>query len=238
MLIVSQKHSQEDLDLWRNLEHADKIYYQSHAMPDMETRAIIEVASFHKQAQGRCYCSVSWGKDSVVLAHLVLRANLDIPLVWIKVNPIFNQDCLKVRDLFLEKFHPRYHEIEIQFSGKDDNPTDTILPGLRIAEQEHGKHYISGIRKQESGRRALRILAHGLSTRRSCAPLGYWTTNMVFAYLVQHRLPVHPVYAMLGGGRWTRDKLRVASIGCTPGSAFGRREWEMEYYPEQIRKRM
>ena len=55
---------------------------------------------------------------------------------------------------------------------------------------------------------------------------------MCFAYLAQHDLPVHPVYAMSMGGVIDRSKLRVASLRGRSGTGMGRREWEDLYYPE------
>ena len=57
-----------------------------------------------------------------------------------------------------------------------------------------------------------------------------------FGYLAAHDLPVHPAYAMLGGGRWERDRIRVASLGGRRGDGIGRAEWEREYYSDVLNR--
>lgn len=76
----------------------------------------------------------------------------------------------------------------------------------------------------------------GTTTTSTCAPIGFWKNDDVFAYLKKYDLPVHPNYAMLGGGRYKRESIRVAEIGDTHGSGMGRSEWEREYYPDILNK--
>ena len=66
--------------------------------------------------------------------------------------------------------------------------------------------------------------------------LAFWRAADVFAYLAQRGLPVHPAYGYLGGGRWARERLRVAEIGDTHGRLSGRGEWEQEYYGDLLHK--
>ena len=50
----------------------------------------------------------------------------------------------------------------------------------------------------------------------------------------KHNLPVHPAYAMLMGGRLDRIRMRVAWLGLKHGRRFGRHEWEMRYYRDEM----
>lgn len=77
---------------------------------------------------------------------------------------------------------------------------------------------------------------HGVATEKVCRPIIDWTTNDVFAALRMLDLPVHPAYAMSGGGRWSRDRLRVDCIGGERGRGIGRAEWEQEYYGDVLRR--
>lgn len=73
-------------------------------------------------------------------------------------------------------------------------------------------------------------------TAKTCRPIIDWPTEAVFAYLAHYRLPTHPNYGMLGGGRWDRGRLRVGgSVGGSDGDNFGRAEWEREYYGDLLR---
>ncbi len=80
----------------------------------------------------------------------------------------------------------------------------------------------------------MRMSIHGISSLRTCAPIGWWTGGDVYAYLHQHGLPVHPAYACTMGGELDRDRVRVASLGGTRGTEFGRRQWEWAYYRDEI----
>lgn len=183
-----------------------------------------------------CYCGVSWGKDSVVVAHLVRRAAPKIPLVWVRVKPIENPHCVLVRDAFLGAHPGPYTEIE-EHCFHDDlgwHATGTLERGFARAAALSGARHVSGVRAQESTARRLRMMTHGESTAMTCAPIGWWSGEHVFAYLSKHDLPVHPAYAMTHGGVLDRIRIRVSSLGGERGTGKGRREWEQTYYRQEI----
>lgn len=232
MLIPSDRHRRRDLEMWAALEEADRQHY-----PQIEAKvakATEDIAAF--VARGPCYASVSWGKDSVVLAHLVAVHRL--PLVWVKQVPIYNPDCEAVRDVFLSRHDSPYDEIVVQLRRGvlTWHATGSIEAGFAEATKRYGPRYLSGIRASESGGRKLRMMTHGVATENTCAPLGWWTEQDVFAYLAAHDLPVHPVYAMLGGGRWPRDRIRTCRLDGKSGGGLGRAEWEREYYGDVLRR--
>ena len=55
-------------------------------------------------------------------------------------------------------------------------------------------------------------------------------------YLNKYNLPIHPNYAMLGGGRYDRNNLRVDCLAGTQGNGMGRNEWEKEYYQDIVNR--
>ena len=97
-LIASPRHTAADLECWAEFEHADRVYGKALSLQARVEQSLAAIRSF--AAAGPCYASVSWGKDSVVLASLVRRVDPAIPLVWVKVEPIANPDCEAVRDAF------------------------------------------------------------------------------------------------------------------------------------------
>lgn len=230
MLIASPRHTRADIDAWARWERQDDAYVQSGALRRHTERAVVEIGAF--ASTGPCYVGVSWGKDSVVVAHLAYTRSL--PLVWIRVEPIANPDCVLVRDAFLSRFPSvDYREIE-EWCTHDENgwhATGTLERGFARAPS---RRYISGIRGEESSTRARRVNA-GLSTERTCAPIGRWTSRDVFAYLRLHDLPIHPAYACTFGGVLDRGRVRVSSLGGARGTGRGRAEWERRYYPEAPR---
>lgn len=237
MLIPSPKHSATDLRLWKELERADKAHSHS-SMLFRNLRRCNEIAR-EFLAAGPAHVAVSWGKDSVVVAHLVLSIAAATPLVWIRVEPIKSPECEHVRDVFLKSHRgTNYSEVEVHCDRDEHgwHATGTLERGIKEADAKLGERTILGIRADESALRRLRVWSYGPNTAQRSAPLSYLTAEDVFALLCCFELPVHPAYAMLGSGRWSRRHLRVASLTGHRGDEMGRAEWEAEYYGDEIRK--
>lgn len=233
MLVPSQRHRPDDLEAWAIWERADA----ANAVRLRPERAADTILRF---AQGRRgYVGVSWGKDSTVLADICCRAGLDWPLVWVRVEPIANPDCHLVRDRFIA-MHPgiAYDEIEVCCWRDADgvHARGTLERGFSQAVARYGPCHISGVRADESGPRKRRMATFGCSTERTCAPLGWWRGEDVYAYLHSQGLPVHPAYACTFGGLLDRARVRVASLTGQRGTGHGRYEWEDAYYHEALQR--
>ncbi len=241
MLIRHCRHTKMDLQLWDEMDEADCLTQINLVRLSRSMKAIREFSE-----QGPCYCGVSWGKDSVVVAHLCRLVNPKIPLIHLRPTN-HNPDCDLVRDEYFAKFRGQeYHEHIVDYGDihtrnlpddEHDKLTDDIwYASIREVARKHGERYITGIRAAESGTRKMRCLIWNENTPNASAPIAWWTTQDVFSYLSQWSLPVHPAYACLGGGRWQRDNLRVAEIGDSRGRGMGRGDWELEYYGEELRR--
>lgn len=232
MLIVSPRHRSGDLALWGEMEAADRVHGERLLRSDRPARSAATIREF--ASAGPSYCSVSWGKDSVVLAHLVLSECPAVPLVRFRSGEDKYPGDDQVRDAFL-LMHPAatYHEFVVDWPqrGAADWRRREALAEDRLGTRRR----FVGIRAEEAAGRALSVARHGPSTVASCRPLAYWSTADVFGFLAARGLPVHPAYAMTGGGRWPRDRLRVSGLGGQPGTAIGRAEWEAEYYGDMRR---
>ncbi len=225
MLIASARHKPDDLGLWNQHERADKLVKIPNRLISDSTDEIKRFAD-----AGQCYVGCSWGKDSVVLAHLVSISCPMLPVIWVRMMGRDNPDCEIVRDTFISGHSINYMErIFIYDQCAHDEHWKAV-------DEEFGSRRITGIRADESGNRKLSVRFHGVSTQRSCRPLAFWTGEMIFAYLAQNNLPVNPAYAMLGGGRWPRKYLRTHGIGGETGTNRGRREWEKEYYQDVLNR--
>ncbi len=230
MLIRSCRHTAADLELWVALERADKEHAKR--IDKKIAKAKERLLAFSRQ--GGFYVNISWGKDSVVLAHLcwVLREEIGMPW-WFhrSLRPSFVvEEIDQVAAAFFSRFsYPLYMKLEM---WSDDSSM------LRAACQQLADtdRYATGVRADESGPRKISGRYHGAMTYRACRPLIDWSAQDVFAYLARYDLPVHPWYAMLGGGRWDRDRIRVERLGGDEGTEFGRREWEQEYYGDVLRR--
>jgi len=226
MLLPSRSHTAADLAAWDAAEQTDALHARIRDLPGMAARARRSVEEF--AAAGGCYLSTSWGKDSVVVAHLA--HGLGLPLLHLHTTHPGRRpdpDSALVRDIYLRDHPARYVELWVPDPVSDQLALiPTVLPGF-------GRR-VTGVRAAESGVRDTSARVHGVATARTCRPILRWSTADVFAYLYVHGLPVHPAYAMTGGGAWPRDTVRVHHLGTSLGAMQGRQAWEDRYYPPPL----
>lgn len=225
-LIDSPRLSKRDRAVWDRLYGQDCRLAVSPLLDAKEERALDAIRAF--AAAGPCTVSCSWGKDSVVVAHLVWRTGLDLALVHVlqpavKKNQRNNPDSPAVRVAYLERFETVYHEWA---------PEKPVRDTLAAANRVFGQRHITGVRADESMARRQSARYHGVASQNSCRPILSWSSRDVFVYLAKYDLPTHPAYAMSLGGLLDRDRLRVHSIGDKRGDEFGRVDYERTYYPE------
>lgn len=234
-LVDSPRLTDEDRRNWQRWERVDRMRVKvwRDQLRRKAARALADIEAF--AAQGTCFVGVSWGKDSMALAHIVVAADLPLPLVWMRVRPVENPDTATVRNAFMAQWTPwEYHEIEEWCSRVDGRwIPDRVPKAAKEADRRWGRR-ITGVRGDESTIRKIRMGRHGVSTRNTCAPIGNWSTAEVFAYLYMYGLPIHPVYAMTQGDMWDRERLRVASLGGEGGKWSGREQWERHYYRREM----
>lgn len=223
-LMPSHRHTREDLEAWERLARYDQALAADPRLDRLADRARAVIVGFANA--GPCYCSTSWGRDSVVVAHLVATSGVAdrVPLAYASCADVPGRveqpDSPAVRDAFLARFPGMVYREWRRGLGSLHEATGT-------------DRYVSGVRGSESGQRRAAMRIHGEATGRTCRPIGWWSSLDVWAYLARHDLPVHAAYAMSLGGRLERDRIRVHSIGGEDGSSFGRIEWEDRYYPEE-----
>lgn len=223
-LIPSHRHSDADLAHWESISEYDRRLAAADYTERLEAAAIEAIQEF--TADQPATVGVTWGKDSVVLAHLAWRAGVDVPYIQMlrdkRPDRINNPDSPLVAQAFLSRFPIPYSEY---LSDADD--------GLAEMNKAYcDGRYISGVRAGESSSRVLAMRRHGIATERTCRPLGYWDSTHIWAYLTKYDLPIHPAYAMTLGGRLDRSRIRVHGFGNLRGDGFGRIKWERHYYPE------
>lgn len=235
MLVGEARCRADDLARWAELERADAVWATTKTFARRVEQARRAALSF--AAVGGCYSGVSWGKDSVVLTHLLVGTST--PIVWVRVEPLANPDCFIVRDAFLREHDVNYDEIVVEATRDERGHwlgTGRLEQGFAEAARRFGPRYLSGVRGQESIARRNRMKIHGIESKNTSVPLGYWKTEDVYAYLYLRRLPVHPAYACTLGGLYSREHMRVATLGGERGTEHGRRAWEFAYYPEDMAK--
>jgi phosphoadenosine phosphosulfate reductase len=238
MLIVTDRHKQKDLALWVDYLEMDEEYIKSRVYESHIERTKEAIREFLFSGVPH-FLGTSWGKDSTVLAHMFLALAPESRIVFVRQLDNANPYSASVRDIFLKRFVPCNYE-EIVYSYKDATSgwykKGKPYHWYRILEELNEKYgvHVTGIRADESGKRAKRFAVFGMETVNSFAPFQFMTQQDIYGYLYEHDLPVHPNYAMLGGGRWERGRIRVAAIGNKEGDGMGRAEWEREYYPDVL----
>lgn len=233
MLLASPRHTPADLETWSTWARLDALTANTGRLARLEEIALDALAAFI--ADARAYVGVSWGKDSVTIAHLAWRLEQlggpRVPVVWIRPSLLSNPDNVLVRDAFLARFPVDYTEVDVYcpYLG-----AEWFREGLAIATELFGPRYVSGVRADESRDRAMRVARWGENTVRTSAPIGRWPLEMVYGYLAKHDLPVHPAYACTLNGTIERRGLRVENLYGERGTGFGRHHWEATYYGPEL----
>jgi len=226
MLIKTSRHTEKDLELWKDYEEFDSITEYSN---NKVNKSISIIKLFLTLNEKSCIMT-SWGKDSIVLLDLFCKTGIKKPVVYMRFKDRANPDCDYVRDYFLENNNIDYHEEVFNYS-------EVRKSGKHWIElfKKYGKR-CTGIRNDESGVRALQWYINGYQSINSCRPLSLWSNQEVFAYIHKNKLPLSPVYGYLGGGRYKREKLRTHSLYGSSGDGIGRKEWEKEYYQDVLNR--
>lgn len=239
MLIPSSRYTKQDLEIWKIREEEDIFLSQTNRLKKLEERALNALRLFWEK--GFFFVGVSWGKDSVVIAHLSIRLhaeNIRPKIIWFPAGKIENPDCILVRDAFLSKYSCDYEEIITAPIGAIDEiyGHDGAQKEFERASKQAGLRYASGVRAAESGIRTKRMKRFGENSKNTCAPIGFWPTEYVFAYLYKYDLPIHPIYACSLAGFYDRNYLRVGTLGGKRGRGFGRFEYESIYYSKEMKE--
>jgi len=240
MLIDSPRLTGGDRYLWGVWLKADELHSKTCRFVRNVERTEGAIRDFVSRDKPY-FTSVSWGKDSVALAHMMHSAGSPRKYIYIRNLAREPEGSVAVRDSFLGRYKIDYEEISYDYSnadetyyGKNGDPKkwQNILADLK---RRHGCH-VTGIRYDESAKRRRRFASYGPETENSFAPFRAMTAQDIFAYLWKHDLPVHPNYAMTGGGRWDKYRIRVAAVGNSEGDGMGRAEWEREYYADILNR--
>lgn len=228
-LLDSHRYRDGDLDVWHRRARQDAIWASLPSFKRRCDRALDELAGF--AALGPCWAGTSWGKDSTVLAHMC--SVVGVRAVWFIAGHLANPDCYRVRDAFLARHDLDYSEETYPLRLDDDGDWVGYARVWDTYHVDHPRHVL-GLRSRESSIRKMRMRCWGLSSPNTCAPIGWWRDDDVFAYLHAHDLPVHPAYAMSLRGAVERKDLRVDRLGGQGGRTHGREEWERLYYGDVL----
>ena len=193
----------------RDMEEG-RIYAVTKQFKDAETRALGDIHALLSQTSA--YVALSWGKQSIVLAHLAWRVSPEILCVhWSGQDADIIADFDATRDAFLRYYPINYLECsrgerwlkEAGVQLMQEGGYGGLLIGLASWESK-GRRYALG----KAGENNIYRYADG---RLRCCPIARWGKLELAAYIAKYQLPVLSTYRRLGLDVRT-------SAGLTPGS--------------------
>jgi len=167
----------------------------------------------------------SFGKDSMVVKHLVLQKNPNILILWIK-PPFLPKETIEFAEKVKQEWNLNLKIVESE-KVKDKNFMENVVlkpklwktnpelccqifkvePIIRAVQELNLQAWFSGMRKTESEKRSMytRVWRQGKFVK--LHPILDFTEADVWRYIAVHKLPVHPWYG-----------LGYRSLGCEPCS--------------------
>jgi len=204
------------------------------------------------------YISMSFGKDSTVLVHLLKEMKPDLPIMHVRLGYGDGwPDTERVKQSLIDRF--AYEFIELPGLSIIDVYRDV---GLYVQDEETSKETRSaqrafgkslgdildreahkrgfdgafmGLRKEESDNRARLFSMRGslyfAKTRQlwACHPLAYWSARDVWAYIVAYDLPYNELYDLDPQGR---ERARLGAMFGTRSARYGRLKFLQMMYPD------
>lgn len=175
------------------------------------------------------YVACSWGKDSTVLLHLCQQVQSDIPAYFLGHS---EQDLIsnfsEIAFRYCEKFNPNYQEIRLAPEDEKQYRPDKIKWALSNIEGIPPLALI-GVRAEESINRRRSVHRHGLiyqykSGNYRCFPLAFWSTNDIWAYIVNHNIPYLRAYDQTD--KQSKESRTSLHFGRSANSALSAQRWE------------
>jgi len=207
------------------------------------------------QKHQRPVVACSFGKDSMVVLHLVRQFRVAVPVLWNNTSVEypetykFKAQVEREWNLTLIEAKPAkdfwwvvQHYGFPLFSRKGDRDASKSCcqylkeyPVQKILRQYKFDLYFTGLRSDESTRRFFSARKYGpyFYSRRynywKCHPLQAWTEDDVWQYHEMHELPVNPLYHRNGVEGF---EVRTACWACTIPIRHGKVEFLRKNYPK------
>lgn len=197
----------------------------------------------------------SGGKDSTVVLDLVRRVIPDAPVGFFDSGCELESTLDLVRRERAEIVQPRLSILDMaRYAGWWDyaDPVDPGCPfdAKLILVQEPSEAFVvrrrlrvivTGLRAEESGARKRNATSRGelhLGADRTwyCAPLAFWKTSDVWAYIASRGLDYNAAYDRMAEARVPRESQRVATLLGERGSGWGRHVYLRRAEPARWRE--
>jgi len=217
-----------------------------------------EVIRYTLQWHQDAYVSSSFGKDSVVLLHLLIQLRPNIPVMFINSNYCF-PDTYQVRDEFVRRYKINLHEIKqpydymeliYEYGLPHERTRQQQKQVVELLKKDLGNQWAKdnqksccfwGLRKEESRGRAALLNSKGRTFYNETkglffsAPLADWKWEDIWAYIAEFNVPFSEIYTkqMFCDPRQIRNTSWITTDGLHKS---GRLQWLRYYYPEYFNR--
>ena len=180
-----------------------------------------------------CFVSCSFGKDSIVVLHLIRKHRSDIPVVF---NNTFVQhpetyayikEMKELWDLNLFETLPTEGWDFFKVANKFGLPNGKkradqccyylkLKPTNQLAKEHKWDVNFTGTTVLESSNRMFHVCERGqsyLSKKDKIIkvhPIAYWTDDEVYRYIEENEIPLNPAYS----------KYKIKRLGCVPCTSY------------------
>ena len=244
------------------MKSSERLVYELHSQTHEFLHRVqsgLKIISDGLNAMQRPYASVSFGKDSLVMAHLLLSVAPALPMLYVNCGEWDEwPDTLRVKTEFISRFPCQLIELvghsivsayiqaeriyiqdeEITSTARKAQHDYSSSLGKILDEEAKSRGFdgaFMGLRKEESNNRARLFAMRGplyhSSTRDlwACHPLAWWTGRDVWAYIIKYNLPYNELYDLDPRGR---EKARNGAMFGTRSARHGRLVFLQRMYPE------
>jgi len=193
------------------MERIEKDAFLAHSKLKRFSKRVEEAKRIIREgiAIAPAYVGISWGKDSVVLLHLAHQIDPDIKAISICTpQQELLHDFDNIKNQFLAKYKVNYEEIQIDL--------ETLIPQAiqSLILWERYPVAITGVRGEENPKKRGSVIRNSglLSQYQSgkrkgtwrCWPLGNWSWQDIWAYIVIHDLPYLSAYDKIMDRKYSR----------------------------------
>lgn len=179
------------------------------------------------------YVACSFGKDSAVMLHLVLKHRPEIPVRFIRWKN--ETEHIDNYDQIINQWNiPNLQQITLSRASLSDSRKD------RYQTESYDSYFI-GLRKEESVARRITLKKHGLfytlkSGLTRISPLADWTTRDIAAYVVSNRLPTLNSYIVQGMQSRTASRIPRSDHGIRENFLNDLRQRDFQAYQQLLVK--
>lgn len=215
-------------------------FYILHSRIDSYKRKLDKTISFIETSLAenkKLALSVSWGKDSIVLSHLLRDSR--IPFVWVECGKFDDwPDTEDVMNAFVDMWPVAVYKTKalsiMEIYRRIGFYLYAETKEQKMADREYSQSFVDaiiakikllgcsgsfiGLRADESDSRKLMLKKYGqklFAKKHNCweyFPLAWWTAKDVWAYIVTNKLPYSELYDLMPN----RERARNGAMFAVP----------------------